>query len=49
MPIPAEEEVGWACRCLAKVEDEVGWLLAGGIVVVLGHHLRLSTEGPRAI
>ena len=30
-PFPADEEGGRARGCLAEVEDEVGWLLAGGI------------------
>ena len=30
-PIPVEEKVGRARGCVAEVEDEVGWLLAGGI------------------
>jgi hypothetical protein len=30
-PIPAKEGVGPACGCLAKMEDEVGCLLEGGI------------------
>ena len=30
-PIPAKEEVGHAHGCLAKVEDQVGCLLAGEI------------------
>ena len=32
-PIPAKEEVGHARGCLAKVEDQVGCLLAGEIEV----------------
>ena len=30
-PIRAEEEAGWACRCLAEMEDEEAGLVARGI------------------